>query len=426
MNILMTLQCDTCDAPTNCRIGLSNRDEQPLRFCCQTCGSPVDINLTTKAGDRLVGAHELARPLPFDTNTSFVDLHLDFPVSFDPYRPGATPFMVAFQRIGPESIRYHSARLNFLNQEQPKFRLFALLLKLYVNAKFVPFRSSLKRNFGIDLRSDRPEDINHALFDTIARMMIVFSALGDDQAAQQFSMSVIRELLADKHDPFGGFIRDIISTGLLKNLHVDCLGIYPEILKAELPLRPALFLDFDDHFRSNPVPMRISNEAFETYRDLYKDISEILARQMILVAGVNNIQKRNDHNKFAPRISGKSGKDTAPQSLHAFADMPFGLKNGFLDDSWFVFDEDDIDNKLRNAIAHHKTEYDDVNQIVRYFPTLEGMKQQNEYSMTFLQFLRRLLASYRALRRLHIFMESLLNCYFRDYQDKSSPTKSFL
>jgi hypothetical protein len=50
VNIYITVECETCGEKTNCRIGMSNREEQPFRFCCQSCGSPIDMILRQSKG----------------------------------------------------------------------------------------------------------------------------------------------------------------------------------------------------------------------------------------------------------------------------------------------------------------------------------------------------------------------------------------
>ena len=44
--------------------------------------------------------------------------------------------------------------------------------------------------------------------------------------------------------------------------------------------------------------MRIPVDDFVIYRDLFKDMTEILSRQIVIFARINNIQKRGDHNQF--------------------------------------------------------------------------------------------------------------------------------
>ena len=67
---------------------------------------------------------------------------------------------------------------------------------------------------------------------------------------------------------------------------------------------------------------RVSSHDFEEIKDLYKDISGVLSRQLVLIAAVKNLEKRGDHNSFAP-----VGNMKASTSLNQYADVAFGHKN---------------------------------------------------------------------------------------------------
>jgi hypothetical protein len=409
MNINITVRCDSCGDSTNCRIGMSNRDEQPFRFCCQTCGSPIDITLRRHAGGTFEGATQIPDLMPFDDKTNFVDLHLDFPVSFDKYVMGNTPYIRAFMRVGGNALQIHSARLDQLNAEEPQFRTFGLLLKLYSRGKLTPFKLSCERNFGIKVKSDKPQDINAALYTILSRMMMPFAYPGQNEESVDLFSKVTSDLNRNRREAMGSFMKEIFETNFLNNLQADCLEIYPRILAAELPLRPALFLDFDSEYKDNPIPMRVSTAEFETYKDLYKDISEIISRQLVLVAGLNNLLKRGNHHAFLPGIGkAANGKDFTPKSINKFADVPFGNKLDYIDDSWLPPIEAGADNQIRNAIAHFKTEYDEITQTIEYFPGREGINQAKGKTISFLQFMYQLLSTYREMHRLH----HLIKCPF--------------
>jgi hypothetical protein len=94
MNINMTLECESCSTHIACRVGMSNRNIQPIRFNCQSCSSPIDINFHGMEPADFNGAKLVEDATPFE-QMPFVDLHLDFPVTFEPYVMGMTPFMKA-------------------------------------------------------------------------------------------------------------------------------------------------------------------------------------------------------------------------------------------------------------------------------------------------------------------------------------------
>jgi hypothetical protein len=362
VNVNFTVECGTCGEKTNCRVGISNRKVQPFRFNCQDCGSPIDMTFSPESTD-IVGAKRIKRLEPFDSETNFVDLHLDFPVSFEPYVMGETPFMRASYRIGRVEMNLHCARLSALNDEIDKFRHFEVLLKLYAKGKIAPFTNNCATIFDITALSDKPEDLNAALYLLIAKVMMPFAYPRQNEDSVRLFENALFET-GIKHHAIDDFVEEVIATGFLKNLQLDCLEIYPRILAAELPMRPALFLDFDKEYEQAPIPMRVSTHQFEQYKDLFKDISEIISRQFVLIAAINNLQKRGNHNTFIPSGITKSGKGFIPTGIHTFADVPFGQKQEFIDDPWYQMMDGAIDNHLRNAIAHYKAEYDEINQIV--------------------------------------------------------------
>jgi hypothetical protein len=408
MNVNLTVECETCSTHIACRVGMSNRDIQPIRFSCQSCGSPIDMTFHGMQPAEFKGAKPIEDRTPFD-QMPFVDLHLDFPVTFEPYVMGMTPFMKAAQRIGFQNIQVHQTRLNQLNSSEEQFRLFKLLLKLYKNGKLTPYKLSAQRNFGVTVESDNPEDIDVTLYIIIAQMMWPFVMPGDNERSVELIVATLIEQGKKRPDAMKAFMDELVETKFLKNLQIDCLDVYPRIVDSEIALRPALFLDFDTTHHNNPVPMRVSHAAFEDFKDLYKDISEIISKQMVLLAGVNNIIKRGDHNKFLPGIGKAGDKDHTPKNLQAFADVPFGNKAALIDDVWFDALDGGADNQLRNAIAHHKTEYDEVTQVVTFYPKREGMRQEKGQTISFLDFMHQLLITYREMHRLHQLIKCLFN-----------------
>ncbi|QIP00303.1 hypothetical protein [Bradyrhizobium symbiodeficiens] len=385
---------------------MSNRDEQPFRFACEECGSAIDIDVKKGGKSEFNGASEVVPSLyPFDDKTNFVDLHLDFPVVFGKYVPGITPFMAALDRIGLDKMRFHNARLNFLNSQAFRFGSFKSLLNLYATKKFEIFKTNCRDHFDRNVNSSRPEYIAAALYGIISEIMMPFGFYQTEMSESELICYKLQYIKRNNRAALLSFVERVLANDFLIRAQNDCLGVYPRILDAELALRPVLFLDLDDGFRDKSIPMRISSVAFESYRDLYKDISEIVSRQLVFVAGVNNLLKRGDHNKFKPASSGTR----APRNLAAFADVALGSKADFIDDDWFnVARESAIDNHLRNAIAHHKTEYDTIKQIITYYPVLDGMDNQRREQISLVQFMRRLLLAYREMHR----FQQLTKCIF--------------
>lgn len=355
------------------------------------------------------GAVQILEKREFDENTNFVDLHLDFPVSFDKYVMGNTPFMKAAQRVGHKAYMFHDHRLNALNQLYPLADDLRRITRLYSKNTDL-FARLCKSRFDEHVQSQEPHDINAALYRVIAKVFFPFSLPEENANAVNKYMQVIRQIADNDKSSMDAFVTEIIDSGFLRNIQKDCLEIYPRVLEAELPLRPALFLDLDEDYHEELVAFRVSIGDFTTLRDLFKDISEVLSRAFVLVAGLNNLIHRGDHNKFKD-----AGKHT-PASLNGYADVPFGSKVDFLDETWYAIDDGVIDNQLRNSVAHYKTEYDEISQVITYFPRREGMKQEKQERMYFLDFMRKILLSYREMHAMHQLIKCIYNYYFFLYE----------
>lgn len=407
MNVNLTVSCNTCRQETNCRVGVSSQPEVSLHFTCSSCEAPISICLAGPSRG-VEGAKQIEGKEPFDDSLPFVDLHLDFPVYSGPYVMGVTPFMRAMKMVGNDKAGLIGVRLNALVENQKHCTLFSTLIKMYEQSKTIPFRTNLKRAFGIELRSEKPQDMNLALFELIAKMMYPFELPGMGGDATDLHHDTVMAACRSNRGAVDAFVTELIETNFLWNLHRDCLDIYPRMFAQEAPLRAALFLDLVPEDGHAQTSLRVSVSHFEKSKDLFKDISETIARLFVLVAGINNLIKRQDHNVFQPGI-GKtaSGRDFTPKRLNDYADVDFGKKQDFLDDPWYRILDGSVSNRLRNAIAHNKAEYDQASQLITYFPSKEGMAQEKSYTITFLGFLRALLLTYREMRRMHHLVKVL-------------------
>lgn len=388
---------------------MSNREVQPLQFRCKGCGSPIALTLHVdfKAVDvrfEVKGA-ALSGGRAFEEAKHFVDLHLDFPVSFGPYVMGNTPFMMAAQRIGHQQMHIHKIRLEWLNEVYKISREIKALLTLYANGRHELFKDKVWNFLEHQIACDTQLDVNRALYLAIEKAFFPFAEpTRNVDAVQAITKLQIRLAKRDKA-ALHSYMNEIVESGFLKAVQSDCLEIYPRILDLELMFRPALFLDFDRSYRPENFAYRVSAHEFNDAKDLFKDIAEIMSKAIVLVAGLNNLARRGDHNKFAPGPK-------MPASLKEFSDWPLGFKLQQLDHSWYHINASDIDNRLRNSIAHYKVEVDEIAQLITYFPKKEGLEQKSAVQMHFLDFSRKILGMFREMHRLNHFTKCLFVYYY--------------
>ncbi|WP_305418145.1 hypothetical protein [Photobacterium leiognathi] len=402
MNFNERLKCTTCEGLVDCRFGMSNRDVQPFRFACPSCGSGIEVTVEQGKQPKMFGAESYPLEGHFTGENPFIDLHIDFPVSFEPYVMGQTPFLRAIGRIGRENFQIHNFRLDSLNQLYKKHDVIERLVNLYKRKRNKVLSDLAEKEFDEPAKSFKDCDINMMMYCVIAKVFYPFSTPTSNAEDVSLYLTKFNDIVKKDKNIMDSFVKEIVESKFIFNLQEDCFEIYPRILELELALRPALFLDYDkDYVDGNEqVPYRVSSREFKNYKDLYKDISEIISRQIVLVAGVNNLLKRGDHNKFS---------DEKIKNLNDFANKPFGKKLEFIDDTWLPISKSVADNQLRNAVAHYKAEYDEVSQKVTYFPRQEGMKQEKPNEIYFLGFTRKILDSYRLMHSLNQLIKCLLN-----------------
>lgn len=427
MNHNCTLTCETCQKNIDCRIGFSNRNIQPLSFACPHCQTLIEITLTLSDAPlfKLKGVtqepeHQYGK---FDGRNPFIDLHLDFPVWSTEYVCGHTPYLVAVGKMrraktDTERMRNYADfvhRLDQLNELHAKAKDLKRTIKLYYgeNKKLFIKRAEDFTEEKLE-RSLEPQDISLALYRLIST---TFRPFIDSPSITLFVNSMgdmVADIANENRKIFDSFMAEIIETKFLKNLQHDCLEIYPRILEAEIALRPALFMDFVDSDTENKISGRISTKDFNEYKDLYKDITEVIGKQLVLVAAINNILHRDDHNKFKEIDGGTLS------SLAKFADKTLSDKFKYLDDCWFNFDKSAINTGARNAIAHYTTEYCETTQIIQYFSEKEGLRQEKQCSMYFLEFMTLLLSAFREMHYLHHVIKSL---FYYEYLIRSANKK---
>lgn len=418
MNINTMIACNTCGAETHCRIGMSNRRFQPLSFLCEGCGVAIEIDIKDMVGSGLRNAVEI----PFERgsldqkNRFFIDLHLDFPIWSNTYVMGRTPYLVASGMVdkdkilinGIPAVEIFRIRLDFLNHFGERFNEVKQLLKLYPRSNKELFRKKAIEFLGGEhANSLAPEDINVLLYTVLSRVSLAFLEEETVKEVTGRYPEIIIHLAKTHREKFDEFYSYIKETGFLDGLQRDCLSLYSRIFELELYLRPAIFLDFCTGQESKKSSAKISRLGFDSCKDMYKDLSEIVGRQLALVAGINNLIHRGDYNSFLPSKDGP-----ALSSLDKFANKVLSEKIKYLDGCWYKLDEGLLDTDVRNSIAHYTFEYNDLTQIITCYPSKEGLRQENKIEINFLNFMRMILIQFREMHYLHHLIKAL---YYYEY-----------
>ncbi|WJV23174.1 MULTISPECIES: hypothetical protein [Pseudomonas] len=390
---------------------MSNRDVQPFQFACPTCEERISF-VFGRPDAELQGAEELEFDGPFKGDKPFVDLHLDFPVYFGKYVMGMTTFFRVTGEIGMEAYHHLNHRLHILNWLHPMERDLASLISQYKRGDLSTFEKVCERIPGVSLKSRKKQDVLAALYSATSVMSSPFTIHEHNSEISERAPQLYFWLHEHHPEKMLAFFDRIIDSGFLKNLHNDCLSLYPRLVSMDLPFRPAFFYDYADTEQLGQIPARISTADFDTCNTYYKDLAEVFSRQVTLLAGLNNLLKRGDFDLFEPSLKiTKKGTRAELENLNAFANVDLGNKIGFVDDCFYRIDIDAIDNKLRNAIAHYKFEYKESTQCITYYPSKEGMSREKYHEISFMDFIRKSLLLFREVHSVnHIIKATLFYC----------------
>ena len=431
MNTCLTITCDTCEQDTDCRIGWSNRLIQPIHFACPHCHSAIDITLDISEAPPPNISFAGCLPShnqpdgPFDGTKPFVDLHLDFPARFGDYTPGQTAYFVALDQLKAAAdgdhrkafqlYEFHSLRLKRLNQLYPKADELKRIINLYHGKNKQLFQKRAAEFLEEEQeQSTLQQDLNATLYRVIATAFFPFVVY---EHGKEISENLPQLLGRLDQGMLHLFISGLYDSSFLTDLQRDCLRIYPRIFDAEVPFRPALFLDFIKYQEPGYVAGRVSSHDFFGMKDLYKDILEIISRQIVLIAGINNLYHRGNFNSFGTIDGGTLG------SLQKFSEKPLSERFKYLDDCWYKLSVPDLDLGLRNAIAHNNVDYNSETQTLTFYPKGGRLEAVGGNSASFLAFMRSLLLGFREMHNLHHVIKSLLYYKALIYDQRASQEK---
>jgi hypothetical protein len=412
----MTVTCATCEQDTDCRIGYSNRLIQPIHFSCPHCHSALEITLDISEAPHsnfsFKGCdHSSNQPSgPFDGTNPFVDLHLDFPVKFGTYTPGLTPYFASLNQLekaaggnhakAHQLSQFHSHRLDILNQLYPRADELKRVINLYHGSNKQLFQKRAAEFLEEEHeKSTLQQDLNATLYRVIAKAFFPFIV---HEHGKEISEELPKLLYGLDQEQLGLFINNLFKSNFLIDLQRDCLRIYPRVFDAEIPFRPALFLDFIEQQEPEIVAARVSSQDFFSLKDLYKDILEIISKQIILVAGINNLYHRGNFNSFMTIDGGTLS------SLQKLSEKTLSDRFKYLDNCWYNLSKPDFNLELRNSIAHNNINYKSETQTVTYYPDGGRLDAAEGKDMSFLTFMRLLLLAFREMHNLHHVIKSLL------------------
>lgn len=242
MNVLKRFLCDTCQTLIDYRIGMSNRDIQPFQFACPECEERISFILG-KDDAELTGAEEIVEfDGPFKGDNPFVELHLDFPVYFGKYERGHTTFFRVMGKIGQDGYHHLAARLEALNKILPYKRNMQRLITQYKRNDAASIEKICAEMPWIKYRSSKQEDLFAVVYSATSYLSSPFTIHDNNEHMSRELPKYFQMFHVKYPDGTKSYMQEILENNFLKNLHFDCLSLYPRLLDLDLPLRPLFFM----------------------------------------------------------------------------------------------------------------------------------------------------------------------------------------
>ncbi|PHI38354.1 hypothetical protein CBQ28_04545 [Pseudoalteromonas sp. GCY] len=395
---LGTIECQECENAFSCRIGLSNRSEQELNLSCKECGALSTFNISEMQELSMIGVKESIKDPGYH-----IDLHLDFPVFEHDTHPLISPFIMSHMLGGEMGTSKHAHDMALLNSISNNIVDIKNSLGFYLKKKYKPFSRKVSSYLNIEEKSLDSIQAEALLFKYLFEIIEPFNSQKSTNTSIDLFIDKINEIEKASSTALKSFTNEISSSKFTEYSINDAVKIYRKLLSKEVIFRPSLFLDHVDHHEDKKLPFLLSTKDFEYVSDLFKDISEVLSRQFVIVAGINNLLKRNDHNIFEVTLSAKN-KHLEPKSLKDYADLDFGRKLSFIDSPWLKISSDIADNQLRNSTAHYKWEYDPSTQLIKYYPKKEGLNRVESKEILLIDYCKKVIESFRVFHEINYLL----------------------
>lgn len=321
-----------------------------------------------------------------DFNNQIFATSTEFPIvnaTVNTKNIGSTPFMGFVGRYGLEVVidglkNYLPYNAKWKNEGSN----FQDLVNLLANKKYSLAQKFIKKNFIHELPMLLDKD-----FETTSYLV--------DQVLLEFSKLIYSE----EYKPY--YLDELLIKKTVKRIETDktklkfvlasvqpYLNIEKEfsnalklisifLSKYELFI-PVVILSYADGFNKEfKDEFSITTFEYEELKDLYVDLFELLSRISLLYVAIYNYTNNSNVNDFkgVKNCNNLEGyfKLTNGRKKDVIAEMPDMKK-------YFRFL---LNSQLRNGIGHFKTEYNAVNQIIKYFP-FNDQKRINSYKEKYL------------------------------------------
>ena len=381
------IKCQVCGSVTRIRLQVGHLKQHPIVVTCGKCKtSLLGTAYFNQENPRVKLEFENADSIDnhnLNAGDFFAECSGEFPVrkqgeDGESNFTAISPFISQMMRMGSDidKVKTYSHTIAKLNQTREKWTYYKRVFNLYENNS--PYlEQELKKEFDGPMFPNKtdPEKLHtvHMIeilgFCSSLKPEILndLNFVDDILRLNPVQMKVLNDFL-NSHD---GFHLQQIQSQIYKILD-EFINNYPALI-------PAISLQYGDEDTFDFENKGTTTSTFETIKQFYLDVYEMLGNLMIIPVAFNNIYYRKDIN-LSDTIDSKT------HTLEEFIKLTKANRYHFCTgtEKYTAFLNLKYNAKLRNAIGHNDVEYDSVSQLITYYPNpKDRTKRETEYLLQF-------------------------------------------
>lgn len=365
-----TIKCKICQEEIWLKIQIGKVEKANLRIACPNCATVLRGKYQT-ANPQIEFENAVFSDDIGDLSNQIVATSTELPIfneTVNTKNIGLTPYMGFVGRYGlkmlPKALENYIAFRNKWKKEGSNLQD---LVNLSVNRNYDLAQKFIKSNFinGLSETLDKDFETTSHLINQVLLEFSKMIAPGKYKPYYQDRLLIKKTLKKIETD--NAKINSVLGS---VSPYIDIEKEYNNALKLIISFllkfesfMPVVILSYADGFdKEFKDEFSITTFEYEEIKDLYVDLFELLSRISLLYVAIYNYGHYGSVDDFrgVTNCSNLEGyfKLSNGRRKDVIAEMP-DLQRYFR----FL-----LDSQLRNGIGHFKTEYDTINQVIKYYP----------------------------------------------------------
>lgn len=353
------ITCKFCNTHIRLRITMGYFNI-PFNIICPKCGTEIhgEIKLKNMKNDslfnfpvKIINAN-LSNDISM-SNCYVAELSAEFPTKklyFHTGEQDLTPYLRSVQIIGEDNYENIQKTLAFSEFIENDWEKMKAQLKLYQNGNFDILKTNLKSYFNIQNELD-------ALMALHQKLITSFGKIFPESTLKEYNLLAekIIKLYSINKKKLIDYISKLKEDGELYNIEKKELDILNDFCDNYIKFMPALLLKISNR-KIDYNQLGISTIGLNDLKAFYTNTYEYILSHLDIIIGLNNIERRGDPYNFIN------------EKVQSFADFSKSKyqKIELLKNNEPFSISIDLNNRIRNSIAHFNLDYDNMTQMLTF------------------------------------------------------------